>query len=77
MFFFIGFQKNFTTKKTRMIVESNFITPLVEKKTVKTHPILGIFFLSLFSEILGIFGMIIAIPVLSLIQITLKFKKTK
>lgn len=59
------------------IVESNFITPLVEKKTVKTHPILGIFFLSLFSEILGIFGMIIAIPVLSLIQITLKFKKTK
>lgn len=59
------------------IIESNFITPLVERRTVKTHPILGIFFLSLFGELLGIFGMIIAIPCLSILQIILKYKKVK
>lgn len=58
-------------------VESNFLTPLVERKTVKTHPLLGIFFLSLFGEILGIFGMIIAVPCLSIIQIFINYKKYK
>lgn len=55
------------------IIESNFITPNIESKTVKTHPLLVIFFLTFFGQIFGIFGMIIAVPVLSLLQIVLKY----
>lgn len=58
------------------IIESNFITPQVESKTVKTHPILAIFFLTFFGQLLGIFGMILAIPLLSIFQILLKYRKT-
>lgn len=55
------------------IIESNFITPNIESKTVKTHPLLVIFFLTFFGQIFGIFGMIIAVPVLSLLQIIIKY----
>lgn len=53
-------------------IESNFITPQVESKTVKINPIIVIFFVTLFGNILGIIGMLIAVPVLSIIHIILK-----
>lgn len=51
------------------LVESNFISPNIHSKSVKTSPILVILFVSIFGEIMGIFGMIIAIPILSIFQI--------
>lgn len=56
------------------LVESNFISPNVHSKTVKTNPILVILSLSFFGKILGIFGMLIAVPFLSIIQIIIKKK---
>ena len=57
------------------LVESNFITPKVESKTVKVHPVLAIFSVLLLGEILGIFGMILAVPVVSSIKIIKNAKK--
>lgn len=51
------------------LVESNFISPNIHSKSVKTSPILVLLFVSIFGEIMGIFGMIIAIPILSIFQI--------
>lgn len=58
------------------VIESNFITPKVESKTVKTHPILVILFMTIFSELLGIIGLLLAVPVLSTLQLALKWQKT-
>ncbi len=55
-------------------IESNFITPQVNSKSIKTNPILVIFFVTLFGKLFGIIGMILAIPTLSVIQILLKSK---
>ena len=51
------------------LIESNFITPNIHSKTMKTSPILVLLFISIFGQIMGIFGMIIAIPFLSIFQI--------
>lgn len=56
-------------------IESNFITPHMESKSIKTNPILAIFFVTLFGKLFGIIGMLMAIPVLSIIQIIFKAKK--
>ena len=51
------------------LIESNFISPNIHSKTMKTSPILVLLFISIFGQIMGIFGMIIAIPFLSIFQI--------
>lgn len=51
------------------LIESNFISPNIHSKSVKTNPILVLLFVSIFGELMGIFGMIIAIPILSIFQI--------
>lgn len=51
------------------LIESNFITPNVHSKTTNTSPILVLLFISLFGKFFGIFGMIIAVPILSILQI--------
>lgn len=53
-------------------LENNFLVPIVQSKTAETHPILVILMMSLLSEFLGIFGLIIAVPFLSLLQIFFK-----
>mgnify|MGYP000130263636 CR=1 FL=1 len=58
------------------LIESNFVTPTMESKTVKTHPIIVILFMMLFSEMLGIMGMLLAVPVLSIIQSIIKWQKS-
>lgn len=60
------------------LIESNLISPNIHSKTTKTSPILVLLFVSIFGDLMGIFGMIIAIPILSIIQILLnKIKKQK
>lgn len=51
------------------LIESNLISPNIHSKSVKTSPILVLLFVSIFGEIMGIFGMIIAVPILSIFQI--------
>ena len=58
------------------LIESNFITPAVESKTVNTHPIIVILFMMLFSEMLGVVGMLLAVPILSILQATIKWQKS-
>jgi predicted PurR-regulated permease PerM len=54
-------------------VESNFLTPYINSKRIKTHPLIGILFLLFFGNLFGIIGMIFATPVLAVIRITLKY----
>lgn len=56
-------------------IESNFITPQIESKCVKSHPIILIFFVTLLGNIFGLMGMLLAVPVLSIIQTLIKHKK--
>lgn len=54
------------------IIESNYITPKIQSKNIKTSPLLVLFSLTVFGELLGIIGLIIAIPILSIIQVFIK-----
>ncbi len=54
-------------------VESNFLTPYINSKKIKVHPLIGIFFLLFFGSLFGLIGMIFATPVLAIIRITLKY----
>lgn len=51
------------------LVESNLISPNIHSKSVKTSPVLVLLFVSIFGEIMGVLGMIIAVPILSIFQI--------
>lgn len=57
------------------VVESNFLTPKIQGDTLSINPILVVFSVTFFGKILGIIGMIIAVPVLQIIQIVVKGKK--
>lgn len=60
-------------------IESNFLVPKVQSKTLKTNPILVILSVTFFGEIMGIFGMLIAVPFEKIVEIVvktcLKYKK--
>ncbi len=59
-------------------IESSFLTPKIQGHHIKAHPILVVFSLAFFGEILGIFGMLIAVPVLAVTQILVRaLKKQK
>ena len=51
------------------LIESNFLVPKIQCKTLKTNPILVILSVTFFGEILGIFGMLIAVPLEKIIEI--------
>lgn len=57
------------------VIESMFLTPKIQGNIMEINPILVIFFITLFGEFLGIFGMIIAVPVVRIIQIIIKYEK--
>ena len=62
--------------------ESDVLTPYIQGKKMKMHPLIVMISLVLFGGILGIFGMMIAVPVVSFIKITLhhypiRFKNDK
>ena len=57
------------------VLESMFLTPKIQGNIMEINPILVIFFVTLFGKFLGIFGMIIAVPVVRIIQIINKYGK--
>lgn len=54
-------------------IESNFLTPYINSKQIKMHPIIVIFALLVFGSLFGILGMILAVPMLAIIRITFKY----
>lgn len=54
-------------------IESNFLTPYINGKRIKMHPLIVIFALIIFGALFGIIGMILAVPVLAIIRITFKY----
>lgn len=59
------------------LIESNLLTPYIQSKQTKTHPLLVILSLIVFGRIFGFIGMIIAVPLLSIIKIILKYYPLK
>lgn len=53
-------------------LENNFIVPLIMKKAVGLNPILSIFSLMVGFKLLGIIGMVLAIPVATMVSIFVK-----
>lgn len=50
-------------------VESNFLVPKIQSKTLKTNPLFVLFSIALFGELFGIFGIIIAVPAARIVEI--------
>ena len=57
------------------LIESSFLTPKIQGDIMEINPILVIFSVTFFGELLGIFGMIIAVPVVRILQIIIKYEK--
>src|SRR5699024_7547792 len=56
------------------LIESNILSPFIMEKTVQIHPIAILFALLLGGELAGIVGMLVAVPVLTILNNTyLKF----
>ena len=56
-------------------IESNFLTPKIQENFLQINPILVVFSVTFFGKVLGIFGMIIAVPIIRVIQIVVNVKK--
>lgn len=56
------------------VIESNFLTPKIQGEALEINPILVVFSVTFFGKILGIIGMIIAVPIVRIIQIIIKVK---
>lgn len=52
--------------------ESDILTPYIQSKNIKIHPLLVILALLIFGSLFGVIGMMVAVPILSIIKITLK-----
>lgn len=57
------------------VIESNFLTPKIQGNVLEINPILVVFSVTFFGKLLGIIGMIIAVPIVRIIQIVVKVKK--
>lgn len=54
-------------------IESMFLSPYIYGKQTNIHPLVVLISLSIFGALFGIFGMLIAVPVCSIIKITIKY----
>lgn len=54
-------------------IESNFLTPYISSKSIDTHPLIVIFGLLFFGALFGIIGMLLAVPIIAIIKITIKY----
>ena len=59
------------------LIESNFLTPYIQSKNTENHPLLVILFLLIFEKLFGIIGMLIAVPILTILKTTLKYYPIK
>ncbi|WP_440895928.1 AI-2E family transporter [Amphibacillus sp. Q70] len=55
------------------VIESNIISPFILGYSIRTHPVLVILVLLIGSELAGILGMIVAVPVLVVIRSVITF----
>jgi predicted PurR-regulated permease PerM len=53
-------------------IESDVLTPYIQSKHIKIHPLIVILGLLVFGSLFGVIGMMVAVPILSIIKITLK-----
>lgn len=56
------------------IIDANILQPNIVAKSVNLHPVVVLSGLIVFELFFGIFGMIIAVPVLAVVKIILKYK---
>lgn len=54
-------------------LESNILTPYIQSKSVKAHPLLILFTVFAFGRYFGLIGMIFAIPMLAIILLIIKY----
>lgn len=54
------------------MLESWLITPKVQSKSISVHPVLVLLSLIFFGSIWGIIGMLVAVPILAILQTTIK-----
>ncbi len=54
---------------TLQLLESYFLVPKIQSKNLETNPIIVLLSVAIFGEILGIIGMIIAVPMIKILQI--------
>lgn len=59
------------------IIESDIISPYLHGKNNDLHPVLVIFGLVFFGELLGVIGMILSVPLMSVIKITYTYYPPK
>lgn len=59
------------------LVENYILQPVVMSKTVELHPVTIIIGLLIFGHFFGIIGMILAMPIMSLIKVVYRFFATK
>ncbi len=55
------------------LLESNILTPYIQSRSVKAHPLLILFAFLLFSNLFGFLGFILAIPLLSILVLAIKY----
>ena len=56
------------------MVDANILQPNIIAKSVDLHPVVVLAGLIIFQLLFGIIGMIIAVPILAVIKIVLKYK---
>lgn len=59
------------------IIESDILSPYLHGKNNDLHPLLVLFSLIIFGNFFGIIGMILSVPLMSIIKITLKYYNFK
>ncbi|QVK19968.1 AI-2E family transporter [Mycoplasmatota bacterium] len=58
-------------------VESSIVTPYIQSKNMKIHPLLIILSILLFGKLFGFLGVLFAVPLVTLIKITYQFIRNK
>lgn len=53
-------------------LESDLLTPYIQSKNIKIHPLIVILGLLVFGSLFGMIGMMLAVPLLSMLKITFK-----
>lgn len=57
------------------LIESNIVTPYVQSKSIDCHPLLILLAFTIFGTYFGFIGMILAIPLLAIIMLIIKYIK--
>lgn len=55
-----------------IVIESNFVTPMIQGKSISINPLVIIFGITIFGFIFGFFGILLAIPLIIMIKLIVK-----